>query len=251
FQSQERLFSKSPSNSSIVCSSTPAVPRFALTRLYASHTSRFVIPNGFALSTQVLPLQVAREIKLNNAAPSVQFHYRTFDPTTSDSAPVPRIGTLALVDAVHLSFSLYIGATGSYVPYHSLIRTHATFMPDADWAINRSLPSLIPVPELLAPVSTSSHFLTARHQWFTFVRLSESHLTDFSPPFPTTLTTGTLDPRRLWRFEACSCKPTSRDLPSSLVKNQSRTSCDDFGRNTQPARRLQTVTVVRAERTNE
>jgi hypothetical protein len=181
-------------------------------------------------------LQVAHEIKLNNVAPSVQFHYGTFDPTTSDSAPVLRLGTLALVDAVHLSFSLYIGATGSYVPYHSLIRTHATFMPDAGWAIDRSLPSLIPVPGLLAPVSTSSHFLTTRHQWFTCVRLSESHLTDFSPPFPTTLTTGTLDPRRLWRFEACSCKPTSRDLPSSLVKHQSRTSCDDFVRNTRRVR---------------
>jgi len=183
-------------------------------------------------------LQVAREIKLDNAAPSVQFHYGTFDPTTSDSAPVPRVGTLALVDAVHLSFSLCIGATGSYVPYHSLIRTHATFMPDADWAINRSLPSLIPVPRLLAPVLTPSHFLTTRHQWFTCVRLSESHLTDFSPPFSTTLTTGTLDPRRLWRFEACSCKPTSRDLPSSLVKHQSRTSCDDFVRNTRPVGKI-------------
>ena len=31
------------------------------------------------------------------SAPSVQSHYRTFIPTTSASAPVPRIGTLALV----------------------------------------------------------------------------------------------------------------------------------------------------------
>src|ERR1019366_9856795 len=92
-----------------------------------------------------------------------------------------------------------------------------------------------PGARALAPVLAPSHFLTTRHQWFTFVRLSESHLTDFSPPFPTTLTTGTLDPRRLWRFEACSSKPTSRDLPSSLVKHQSRTSCDDFVRNTRPA----------------
>ncbi len=36
-------------------------------------------------------------VKQNDAAPSVQFHYRTFLPTTDDSAPVLRIGTLALV----------------------------------------------------------------------------------------------------------------------------------------------------------
>jgi hypothetical protein len=35
--------------------STPAAPWFAFTRLYASHTSRFAIQNGFALSTEVLP----------------------------------------------------------------------------------------------------------------------------------------------------------------------------------------------------
>ena len=35
--------------------------------------------------------------RLNNAAPLVQSHYRTFIPTTGCSAPVLRIGTLALV----------------------------------------------------------------------------------------------------------------------------------------------------------
>jgi hypothetical protein len=35
--------------------STPAAPWFAFTRLYASHTSRFAIQNGFALSTEVFP----------------------------------------------------------------------------------------------------------------------------------------------------------------------------------------------------
>ena len=55
----------------------------------------------------------------------------TFIPTTSDSAPVSRIGTLALAEAVRLSFSLYIGTTGSCVPYQSLDQGHAAFMPDA------------------------------------------------------------------------------------------------------------------------
>ena len=79
------------------CPSTPAAPWFALTRLYASHTSHFEIQNGFALSTKLLPFLVDLKIKPDNAVPSVQFHYRTFLPNTDCSVPVPRIGTLILV----------------------------------------------------------------------------------------------------------------------------------------------------------
>ena len=43
FQILYRLFFRSVSKSSIDCPSTPAAPLFALTRLYASHTSRFGI----------------------------------------------------------------------------------------------------------------------------------------------------------------------------------------------------------------
>jgi hypothetical protein len=79
----------------------------------------------------VLPFQVAHKTKPDDATPSVQSHYRTFVPTTSDSAPVSRISTLALAEAFRLSFSLRIGTTGSYVPYQSLDQGHAAFMPDA------------------------------------------------------------------------------------------------------------------------
>ncbi len=72
-----------------------------------------------------------RAVKPNDDAPSVQSHYKAFNPTTSISAPVPRIGTLALADAVRLGFSLHIGTTGSYVPYQSLDQDHAAFMPEA------------------------------------------------------------------------------------------------------------------------
>jgi len=65
--------------------------------LYDSHTSHFEIRNGFALSTEFLPFPVDLIVKLNNAVPSVQFHYRTFLPITNCSAPVLRIGTLILV----------------------------------------------------------------------------------------------------------------------------------------------------------
>jgi hypothetical protein len=67
------------------------------------HTAPDVQPlkciNGFASALELLPLPVGSEPGLNNAAPSVQPHYRAFIPTTSRSAPVLRIGTLILADS--------------------------------------------------------------------------------------------------------------------------------------------------------
>ncbi len=67
----------------------------------STHTAPVVRPlahsaNDIASSTGLLPLPVGSGPRLNNAAPSVQSHYRTFIPTTDCSAPVLRIGTLAL-----------------------------------------------------------------------------------------------------------------------------------------------------------
>ncbi len=66
--------------------------------------------NGFALSKEFLPLLVDPWPELNNATPSVRPHYRTLNPTTGRSAPVPRFGTRILMGASHLDFSLRIGA---------------------------------------------------------------------------------------------------------------------------------------------
>ena len=68
----------------------------------------------------VIPLRVVTKIALNDDAPSVRSHYRTLNPTTSASAPVPRIGTRTLAAIDRLGFSLRIGTTGSCVPYRSL-----------------------------------------------------------------------------------------------------------------------------------
>ena len=73
----------------------------------------------------------------DDVTPSVQCHYNPFFPTTGYSAPVPRIGTLSLMGVTHSEFSLNIEATGSQVPRNSLSQGHATFMPDAAWAVNR------------------------------------------------------------------------------------------------------------------
>jgi hypothetical protein len=103
----------------------------------STHPAPIVQPNGFALSTRFLPSLVDLQTKPDNAVPSVQSHYRTFSPTTDCSAPVPRIGTLALMGSSRLSFSLRIGTTGSHVPHKSLDQIRATFMPDAAQAVNR------------------------------------------------------------------------------------------------------------------
>src|SRR6266852_2775013 len=144
FQSLKRLSPRLTSKSAIDCPSTPAAPWLALTLLYASHTSRFGISNGFALPTGFLPLLVDLVQELNNATPSVQFDYRTFVPTTGCSAPVPRFGTLILVRTAHLDFSLRIGATGSHVPRKSQMRSHAAFMPDAVRTAIRGPSGLVP-----------------------------------------------------------------------------------------------------------
>src|SRR5256885_2348131 len=87
------------SKSAIDCPSTPAAPWLAFTFLKASQTSRLGMSNGFASSTGSSRCQMASVglwPRLNNAAPSVQPHYRAFVPTTGHSAPALRIGTLVL-----------------------------------------------------------------------------------------------------------------------------------------------------------
>ena len=71
------------------------------------------MPNGFALFTLIRPFRVVSMAKLDGAVPLDRSHYRAFIPTTNDSAPVSRIGTLALAESIRLGFSLGIGTTGS------------------------------------------------------------------------------------------------------------------------------------------
>jgi hypothetical protein len=134
------------------------------------------LTNGLVLSMQVLPSRVAHGITPNDAAPSVRSHYRTFFPTTSDSAPVPRLGTQALAGAPRLRGSLCIGTTGSYVPHPCLNQDHAAFMPDASGAINRSSSTSF-AGQSLDPGFDVGWGLSTRHQRFTCVRLLDSHLT--------------------------------------------------------------------------
>src|SRR5260370_2920510 len=106
--------------------------------------------NGFALSMRFLPVPVDLRPELNNATPSLQPHYGAFTATTGCSAPVPRFGTLTLVGATYLDFSLRIGATGSHVPRKSLTQSHAAFISYAVFCLKKKILSLILSP-LLSP----------------------------------------------------------------------------------------------------
>src|SRR5204862_6404098 len=66
----------------------------AFTFLKASQTSRFGMLNGFALATELLPLPVGSGSQLNNAAPSIQLHYRAFHSVGSEEAPIEGLASV-------------------------------------------------------------------------------------------------------------------------------------------------------------
>jgi hypothetical protein len=146
-------------------------------------------------------------------------------PITEPSSLVRVAPSLCLASVLRLlrdrrlSRSLHIKATGSQVPHLSLNQDHATFMPDAKWAVKQvashSAPGLTTPPGFdVVPT------LSTLHQRFTRVRLLDPYLTESSSAFSLTLTTRTLNPRSLRWFGACSCKPAPRGLPSSHMQHR-------------------------------
>jgi hypothetical protein len=104
---------------------------------YGSYHLAAHITKRRGLALWLLPSLVGQTVRPDDPTPSLHLHYRDFNATTSQSAPVSRIGTLTLVGAPHLSFSLSIGATGSHVPHKSLVQVHATCMPGATQTVSR------------------------------------------------------------------------------------------------------------------
>src|SRR4051812_9004676 len=80
--------------------SPPRAPRTVRDTLasYGSRCSAIPMRDGkrLCLGHRAPPVPVGSGSRQNTAAPLVQFHYRTFLPPTSCSAPVPRLGTLIL-----------------------------------------------------------------------------------------------------------------------------------------------------------
>src|SRR3954466_963435 len=110
-------------------------------------------------------------VPLQNLPPSYELLRPCAPPRYSDPCGLSR-----------LDVSLCIGATGSHVPYESLIRLRAASMPDVARAVFRTAPDLI--PEARRPSGFDIPFgLSTRPQPFAFARLSGSYLTGLSPAF--------------------------------------------------------------------
>ena len=105
----------------------------------------------------------------------------------------------------------------SHVPHKSLNQVHAIFMPDAAQAVNR-FPLNLSWRPASTPVLTPS--LIFRHLINGSLSLISLIPTWHSPchAFSSTLTTKAFDLSSLRWFEACSCKPAPRGLPSSSVQ---------------------------------
>jgi hypothetical protein len=82
----------------------------------------------FGVLNLILPLPVVRSSPPGNATSSVPPNYRAFIPTTSGSAPVLRLGTLALAGVTCLNFSLCITTTQRQV-FTFLIEACASVTP--------------------------------------------------------------------------------------------------------------------------
>ena len=105
-------------------------------------------------------------------------------------------------------------SAGSHVPHRSPSQARATSRPDATWAVSRLPPDLSRACRT-SPVLTSSLNISTRHQWFTHVRLLDSHLTRSRRAFSATLNTTALDRSTLRWFAASPYRATTEDHPTS------------------------------------
>ena len=130
-------------------------------------------------------------------------------------APVLRIGTLILM-----------GPPLGFLPWHRNDRFPRS--PRKPRSCSRHLYACRRSDSKQAPPNLSwdrkrSQFwrhlkFSTPHQWFIVIRLHDPYLARSCRAFSLTLTTMALYHSSLRWFEACSCKPTPRDLPSSFVQ---------------------------------
>ena len=113
---------------------------------------------------------------------------REAPPSNASLVPVLCIGTQSLTGITRSTRSLHIRATGSHVPYKSLIQIHAAFEPDAARAGLQD--SALACPGVTTiPGFDINCMLSAVHRRFAFARLSGPYLTGSCPAFSATLTT--------------------------------------------------------------
>ena len=138
--------------------------------------SRFGMENGFAVATELLPLPVGSEPLAEHCSPFGPVPLQNLPPYYELLRPCAPHRYSGPCGFCHLDVSLGSGTTGSHVPYKSLIRLRAAYMPDVARAVFRTAPELI--PEAGRPSGFDITFgISTRHQRFAFARLSGSYLT--------------------------------------------------------------------------
>ena len=179
--------------------------------------SCFGMLNGLATLIRLLPFPVGRKMQPLDPAPLLQPHYR---PSSLVQAGPPQrpASVLSPHGFRHLSFSLSIRALVPVVPHKSLDRVHAPYTPAAARPVAKHpahlsrKPHSLPVLTALSNIDASSKgLLSLVSPNLTCPRIRPRTLTP-------TLTTTAFDRSSLEWFEACSWKPASKGLPSSLTQ---------------------------------
>jgi hypothetical protein len=135
-----------------------------------------------------------------------------------DDPPPCFASVLSFLWGLHLNFSLDIETIRlRRIPHKSLDQVHAISMPDAAQTINRHPLGLSYRPPSIRSFDAISDISTP-HQWFACAHLLDPYLARSCHAFPLTLTTTALYRCSLRWFEACSCKPAPRGLPSSSLQ---------------------------------
>ena len=185
---------------------------------------------------RLLPRTVDLQTTVNCPAPSLRPHYRALTATTSRSAPVPRIGTLALAVSAACGSPPRGQKPQPSLSQRQVLLFHASACDELTPPIHRtppgphteSSPTEDPPQRAFVPGPPTDPSFDAIVISFRCVS-SGSHMFVFSShtrpanseTSTATLTTPTLDRRSLRWFGISACTATPQDLPPSLAQHGS------------------------------
>jgi hypothetical protein len=160
---------------------------------------------------------LAHSARLDNAIPSLQYHYNTFNTTTDDSAPVIRIGTLILVGSP-LGFLPWQRndrfSSSVRKPAYKSCHLYAGCRLDSKRAPSRPIPATLQPTgfDNILPLFDTSSMVHSRSSLVCTPDMICCHT------FSLTLTTMTLYHSSLRWFETYALTSIPRGLPSSFVQ---------------------------------
>ena len=185
---------------------------------------------------RLLPRGVDLQTTLNCPAPSLRPHYRALTATTGRSAPVPRIGTLALAVSAACGSPSRGQNPWPFLSGRQVLLFHASACDELTPPIHRappgphtgSSPTEGPPRRAFVPGPPTDPGFDAIVVSFRCVS-SGSHMFVFSShtrpanseTSPAALTTPALDRRSLRWFAISACTATPEDLPPSLAQHRS------------------------------